>query len=147
MREEYEKIDPSFLLVKLWKKADDYVWMSTDLNPSFYQREEIRNVMSETASRISDFRLILGKGADWDKIKRELPWFLKLVKSGRIQVKRNESVPHWMIVDGKHFRLEKEHPEGVIETSNLVIWDAKKSLVDLLQSKFKNWWDVAASIR
>ena len=138
--------DPEKYLVDLWKSAGDYIWMSSDLNPSFYNRKQVKETIEETAERIGEFRILLGRGADWKERKKQLPWLADLIKSGRIKARISGVVPHWMVVDGKHFRIEKEHAENVTITKNLIIWDAEKYLADMIQTKFESWWGTATCV-
>ena len=65
----------------------------------------------------------------------------------KLQIKHNMDIPHWLIVDGKHFRLEKEHDNGAIGNNNLFVTDVEHPLVsDVIERRFEDWWFRASLI-
>ena len=145
--EERISVDPEPDMVALFEKASNYVWMSSALYPAFYDRENVRQAFRSSAERVNVFDLLLGANVDWDQRKLQLPWLAELVSCGRIKARKsNARIPHWLVIDGKHFRLEKKHHEDVFETSNLIVWSADKPIADMLQERFIRWWRNASPI-
>jgi len=145
--EELIDTDPEAKIIELLEAAHDRLWMGSRLHPDFYNREKVKQAMITTANKVNEFHLLFDTQANWQERKSQLPWIVDLVKNGRITIRKSEyPIPHWMVVDGKHFRLEKEHPQNVTKTSNLIIWDSFKPIADMLQDTFNSWWIQAGSI-
>jgi predicted Ser/Thr protein kinase len=132
--------DPEEDIIELMSAARYEIWMSSRLNPDFYNREKVREAIENAAKRVNKFRLLIDSRADWQERKSQLPWIAELVENGYITVRKSKNpILHWIIIDRKHFRLEKEHVSD-IGTSNLIIWDCDKPIADILQAKFAKLW-------
>lgn len=144
--------DPEPYIVKLFENACDSIWISTRLNPIFYNREAVSTAITNAMERVKEFHLLLDVNVDYETRKQQIRWFADLVDNKRITVRKSDRpIPHWMIIDGKYFRLEKTHlpneTESKIETSNLIIWDTKSKLVaEALRNRFKEWWNSSSAL-
>ena len=58
-----------------------------------------------------------------------------------------ERVLHWLMIDGKHYRFERPHPEEATVTSNLIVWDVTKPFSDMFKDRFNGWWIDADPVR
>jgi len=142
--EESVDKDPEAKIVELYDSARDTIWSSTSLVVDFYKRSTIEKAIEDAAARVGDFRLLIDAGVDWEQRKHQMPWLVDLAKRPNVTIRRSlHPVQHWLVVDGRHFRLEKVHPEGKIGKKNLVIWNAIKPLADKLRDKWSEWWDDA----
>lgn len=140
--------DPEAKIVELYDSARDTVWSSTSLIPDFYKRSIIMKAIIGAADRVGDFHLLIDFGVDWEQRKRQIPWLVDLVNRQNVTVRKSlHPVQHWLVVDGRHFRLEKTHPEEKIGKNNLVIWTAIKPLADKLRDRWIEWWDDATILR
>jgi len=134
-------------IIHLLNKSKEYVWMSTGLYPSFYNDTNIKKAMVDAIKRVKQIRIIIAGNAETKKT--EVEWLFELENQckGKLQIKQSERVPHWLIVDGKHFRLEKPHASDGVGVKNLFVTDVKQPVIsDILEAKFENWWFKAKSI-
>jgi len=145
--EEHIDCDPEDLIVKLLNAARGSVWTSSSVVLDFFKRDRFKQAMENAAERTYQFWFLLDNDVDWEEKKSELPWLAGLVTKGLITVRKSkEPIPHWLIIDGRHFRLEKRHPPGKVITNNLEIWGAVKPLADMLQDRFRSWWENATPV-
>lgn len=144
---ESPKRDPEKIIIKLVNEAQQSLWMSTSLHSEFYNRPMVKAALQGAFKRVEEARLLLdSKVTDFEKTKMDFPW---IFEDSEVMSKLNvrlskERLLHWLVVDGRHFRLEKPH-NGTVETSNMEIWDADKPTRDLLKRRFLTWWNCAGS--
>jgi hypothetical protein len=148
--DEVVKQDPEPYIVKLLGLAHKSVWLSSCLAPEFYNREKIIQAFLNASNRVNDFRILLDPSVDWGKRKQEITWIDKLLKSNQLSVKQSTiSIPHWLLIDNTHFRLEKEHAGADLsETSNLILYNVgiqksfepAKLITTTVLSNFELWW-------
>lgn len=134
-------------IVSLLKLANDYVWMSTGLNAEFYNDSEVKAAMVDAFKRVNRVRVLIS--GDIEDKKEEVMWFFDLVKEldGKIQVRQCAEVLHWVISDGKHFRLERPHKVEVVGVNNLLVYDVSPPVIsDILKRRFDEWWDQSNTI-
>jgi hypothetical protein len=142
--------DPEFAIVSLLNAANVSVWMSSRLTPVFYNREKVRDAFIAAANRTTDFHLILDSDINWADRKDKMPWLGELLQKGKIVAEQSkEPIPHWLLVDSNHVRMEKEHDEDLSKTSNLIVWNAKDDpmITVTVQSKFDLWWQNGSPIK
>lgn len=145
--EEHINQDPENLIVTLLNTAQGTVWTSSGLVSDFFRRERFRQAVESAAAKCYQFRFLLDEDVDWEEKKVEFPWLARLVAEELITVKKStEPIPHWLIIDGKHFRLEKPHAQGKVITNNLEIWEAGTPLADMLRNRFDSWWKNATAL-
>lgn len=140
--------DPEAIIIDLFQNAKNSIWMSSNLQTEFYNRPSVRKAFEDGLGRVRDFILLLDSSVDWEKRRMELPWLNTIIQTRHFPVRKSDKpILHWIIVDGKNFRLEKPHDDDEVKTSNMVIKDATKPISDLLQNRFLNWWNKAVSIQ
>ena len=135
-------------IIDLLNRAKDFAWISTGLNKEFYNDPEVIEVMKKSFGRVKHIRVLLS--GDEDVKRADVPWFFDFAKElgDKIQIRRCARVPHWVVSDGKHFRLEKAHEIGKIGTNNLFVRDVSPPAIsDLLMRDFDNWWFESAEIK
>lgn len=133
-------------IINLLQKSKEYLWMSTGLYSSFYNDEDIKKAMVEAFERIKQVRIIID--GDAETKKAEVSWFFELAKrfKDKTQIRQSTGILHWMIADGKHFRLEKLHDLGV-GINNLFVCDVEQPAIsELLKSEFDIWWFAAKPV-
>lgn len=134
-------------IIKLSQMAKNYMWMSSGFNSEFYNDPAIEKAMVDAFGRVEEVKLLIEGNAE-DR-KREVGWLSDAAKEfkGKLQIRQCERVPHWLVIDGKHFRLEKSHPIGAIGRKNLAVYDVDRpDISEILKRKFDEWWDMAGSI-
>lgn len=134
-------------IIKLSQMAKKYIWMSSGFNSEFYDDPAVKKAMVDAFERVDEVKLLI-EGNE-DNKKNVVGWLFDAATEfkGKIKIKQCERVPHWLIIDGKHFRLEKPHPIGEIGNRNLVVFNIDRpDLSEVLKRKFCEWWDVASSI-
>ena len=134
-------------IITLSQMAKNSIWMSSGFNSKFYNDPAIKKAMIDAFKRVKEIKLLIEGNAE-DKVS-EVDWLSYAAKEfkGKLQIKQCGKVPHWLIIDGKHFRLEKSHPIGAIGKKNLVVYNIDQpDLSEVLKRKFCEWWDIASSI-
>jgi len=123
-------------IIELLNSAKKFVWQSSGLNEEFYNKEKVREAITNCAKRVRDYRLIVVGDAKTklDKVKwiRDLPI--------TIRENRDKSVLHWLIIDGKHYRFEKPHLEEKTGAGNLICWNMDSMYSRILERRFLRWW-------
>ena len=133
-------------IIRLSQMAKNYMWMSSGFNSEFYNDPAVEKAIVDAFGRVEDVRLLVEGNAE-DK-ESEIGWLSDAVKEfkEKLQIRQCKRVPHWLIIDGKHFRLEKSHPIGAIGTKNLVVYDVDQpDISEILKQKFDEWWNMANS--
>ncbi len=140
--EETKKpVDTKTKIILLLDKANEYIWMSTGLNKEFYNDGDVKNAMVRSFERVKQIRVLIDGEAE--SKKKEINWLFDIAKEskGKVQIKQTEDVLHWLISDGKHFRLEKAHLDGIVGERNLFVCDVEPPAIsEILRSKFNMWW-------
>ena len=134
-------------IIKLAKMAKKYVWMSSGLNSEFYNDPDIKKAMVDAFERVKQIRLLVEGNVE--ERKSEVGWIFGESKEfkEKLRIRQCERVPHWLIIDGKHFRLERPHPTGVVGVDNLVVYDVcPPAISEILRRKFEKWWGAATPI-
>jgi len=134
-------------IIKLSQMAKNYVWMSSGFNSEFYNDPAVKKAMFDAFERVEEVKLLIEENTE-DR-GSEVGWLSDVAKEfkGKLQIRQCERVPHWLIIDGKHFRLEKPHPTGVIGMKNLVVYDVyRPDISEILKRKFSEWWNIASLI-
>lgn len=146
--EEVLNKSPEEKIVQLLNSSEKTVWMSSSVQPDFFNKEDVRAAMEKACSSVSEFHLLLSSEVDWEERRQALPWLANLADDNRITIKKSqEMIPHWLFIDGKNFRLEKGHlEEKPLTTNNLIIWNATKPIADMLQAKYEQWWNQSNSV-
>ncbi|OGH06785.1 MAG: hypothetical protein A2W22_06130 [Candidatus Levybacteria bacterium RBG_16_35_11] len=149
---ELQDVDPEEVIAGLFDRATESVSISTTLHPSFFNRPRIRQAFISAYSKVGSFRILLDHNIRWDERKNELPWLAKLAVDSKFDVRESDKpLLHWVIIDSKHFRLEKPHQaleqNGVLRTSNLLIENAIKPVADTLKDLFGLWWKDAIIVK
>lgn len=137
-------------IIHLLNKSKEYVWMSTGLYPDFYNDTDIKEAMIGSFKRVKQTRIIISGNAECvENNIANVGWLFEFKNKckEKLQFKQIELAPHWLIVDGKHFRLEKPHTSVVIGDNNLFVTDVNQPVIsDVLEARFEKWWFEAKSI-
>jgi phosphatidylserine/phosphatidylglycerophosphate/cardiolipin synthase-like enzyme len=139
----HEKMSTKEKILSLMKLANNNVWISSGLTPEFYNDPEVKKAVEEAIERVKTVRILIdGKAED---AKKNVSWLFNLPENlkSKVYIKvanPNTELLHWVIVDGKHFRLEKTHPRNTIGNDNLLVYNMDSSIADVLVSRYESWW-------
>lgn len=134
-------------IIKLVKMAKNYLWMSSGLNSKFYNDPDIKEAMVDAFGRVKQIRLLID--GDAKERKGEVDWIFEATKNfeEKLRIRQCKRVPHWLIIDGKHFRLERPHSTGGVGVDNLVVYDVSNPVIsETLSRKFEKWWGAATLV-
>jgi hypothetical protein len=101
-------------------------------------------------SRGSEFRLLLDGKVQLESFRSDARYKWLFEDCDRVKVRSYPGpVPHWLIIDGRDFRLEEPHSTGpsVPATapedtrSNTLILDCEPPLAKQLLETFDTWWN------
>jgi hypothetical protein len=128
----------------LMQSAKESVKLSTALTTDLVQGA--RPDMEAAIQRVKTFQVWLDGGVDYDRKKAEFPWLLDNPKVSVYQSK--VSIPHWIIVDDRDFRMEKPHdPSGSYPRKNMMVLDCKPSIATELLSQFRQFCSNSVTVR
>lgn len=148
MTESIEPIDTRTKIINLLQRANEYIWISTGLDSDFYNDANVKKAMVDAIEKVKKVRIIIDGNVDVKKT--EVSWLFEITKElkEKIQIKQKEEVLHWLIVDGRHFRLEKPHPVGIVGEKNLFVCNVKPSTFpEIVKRDFEKWWNTAEEIK
>lgn len=130
-------------IISLLNDTNKSILMSTGLSPEFYNDKEVRTVMEAAIRRAKEIKIIITE--DKENRQKEVSWLFNLKKelNDKIQFRYLGNASHWLIVDDKHIRLEKNHPLGTIGEYNFFDKDVPNIIVKVLKTKFNEWWSSA----
>ena len=134
-------------IIKLAQMAKNYLWMSSGFNSKFYNDPDVKKAMVDAFGRVKQIKLLIE--GDAKERKSEVDWIFEEAKKfeDKLRIRQCKRVPHWLIIDGKHFRLERPHPTGVVGVDNLVVYDVGNPVIsETLRRKFETWWGAATSV-
>ncbi len=127
------------IVPKLFSKAENLVWMSTSLYPDFYNRDNVREAVEKAAYRVEDFRMLIDNMVDEKERLSKIPWLKKLIKEGKIKIKKAAyEIRHIIIIDKKIVRIEEYHPANRRAEGNLLVEDPLIILIEA--TLFNRWW-------
>lgn len=135
-------------IIKLSNLAKDYIYMSSGFNSDFYNDPDVKKSMFDAFKRVEEVKLIVEVNAEDTTSK--VDWISNVVTNlkEKLQIKQRNQVPHWLIIDGTHFRLEKEHPIGKVGMKNLVVYDVSNpDISKILEQKFDEWWATSSEFK
>ena len=135
-------------IIKLSQLAKNHIYMSSGFNSDFYNDPDVKKSMFDAFKRVEVIKLIVEVNAEDNTSK--VDWLSNVVKDfkGKLQIKQRGRVPHWLIIDGTHFRLEKEHPIGKVGMKNLVVYDVSTPYISkMLEQKFDEWWTTSSEFK
>jgi len=130
--------------------AKEHVEFSTGLTTGGLNR--LRPEFENCLGRISTFHLLLDSTVDLVRFRFEYDW---VFSHPNATVRLSQTVgPHWLMVDGRDFRLEESHdpplagsPSVLDENrSNTLILNCEKGLASELERTFGAWWDHGQAI-
>lgn len=127
-------------IIGLLERAENYIWISTGLSSEFYNDAELKSAMTEAFKRVREIRIIIDGNADIKKA--EVPWLFNIAMEikQKLQIREKERILHWLIVDGRHFRLEKKHYSCEVGTGNIAVCNAFEPIPKILMTEFDKWW-------
>ena len=127
-------------IINLLKKAENFIWISSSFNLEFYSDKNLKKEMSDAFNRVNEIRIIVD--APMESIKREMSWLFELSETmkEKLRIRQNNDVLHWVIVDGKHIRLEKPHQKGIVGVKNVFDYNISSDISIILMRNFDDWW-------
>lgn len=132
-------------VIQLHEKAKKSIEMSTGLHLVFHNKPEVREAIQTAARRIKGtYNLLLDSHVKVREVMEECHWVFDLQRElgEKFSIRQSRKpIPHWIIVDGKHFRIGKPHPPTVALLGNAVIWDADRDVSVILQKRFYSMWE------
>ena len=134
-------------IIKLSQMANNYMWMSSGFNSAFYNDHDVKKAIVDAFGRVKQVKLLIEGNAE--ERKSEVDWLFEAAEEfkKKLRIRQCERVPHWLIIDGKHFRLERPHPIGVVGVKNLVVYDVKPPAIsEILRRRFDKWWGAATPV-
>lgn len=134
-------------IIKLSRMANNYIWMSSGFNSEFYNDPDVKKAMVDAFGRVKQVKLLIG--GDVEERKSEVGWIFEAAEKfkEKLRIRQCESVPHWLIIDGKHFRLERPHPMGAVGVDNLVVYNVDPPAIsEILRQRFDKWWGSATPV-
>lgn len=128
-------------IISLLQKAENFIWFSSSFNSEFYSDQNLIKEMSDAFNRVKEIRIIVD--APIKSIKREMSWLFELSESmkEKLRIRQNNNVLHWLIVDGKHIRLEKPHSKGIVGVKNVFDYNISSDISVILMRNFDDWWN------
>jgi phosphatidylserine/phosphatidylglycerophosphate/cardiolipin synthase-like enzyme len=145
--ETNEPISTKAKIISLLQKANESIWMSSGLNKEFYNDPLIIQSIENSFRRVKNVKIIIDGDANLKK--NEIGWLFKLSKElkNKVYIKQDNNILHWLIADGKHFRLEKQHEVGIVGVNNLFVCDAgPPAISESLKREFDRWWIAAKPV-
>lgn len=143
MEETIKQKDTKTKIIDLFGKAKKSILMSTGLNSEFYNNDDVKIVMENAFKRVKSAKIIIT--GDIESRKTEVNWLFDIA-SNKIQIRHYENALHWLIIDDKHIRLEKPHPQSPIGQENLFDYDVPQIVTEILKKKFYSWWNSEKNI-
>lgn len=125
-------------IAKILNSAEQYIYLSTTLYPDFYNDDKIRKAMVKASKRVSDeINILIDKGVNIKNIEDKMSWIFKL---NNVKIRQaNYKVAHWIIIDDKKLRLEKNAVSGH-NSPNLIVNDCHTILADVFVEDFLRCW-------
>lgn len=134
-------------IIKLSQMANNYMWMSSGFNSEFYNDHDVKKAIVDAFGRVKQVKLLIEGNVE--ERKSEVGWLFEAAEEfkEKLRIRQCERVPHWLIIDGKHFRLERPHPIGVVGVNNLVVYDVgPPAISEILRRRFDKWWGAATHV-
>lgn len=84
--------------------------------------ETVAASVQRAAEKIKSFRIIVDPETNIEQARKDAPWLFDLAKQGKIDLSVSTvPIPHWLIVDRRHARLEMPHPINTYGKDNHMI--------------------------
>jgi hypothetical protein len=161
--------DPETVIVDLLNAATRSVDMCSSLAPIFYvKKPKVKQAFKKALTRDNvKTRLIFDPTlSNWADIKNAMQsaeetgetdnWVDNLIEKHCLVVRENKTVPHWMIVDGTHIRIEEQHnsvndthiltTNGIMHNAGTCDDEAIKILVSNIKNTFESWWNTSSEV-
>jgi len=104
---------------KLLNKAKKEILITSMLSRDFYEKNEIKEAISNAIKREASIKIILDHKANNDNLPS---WLIDEAKSGKIKIKKSKNnIPHSIVVDKENVRVEKEHEAEKWENATNII--------------------------
>jgi len=107
--------------------------------------DNLREELWTVASSVDLVRILLDCDVDPDDIRAHHPWMFDLPKT--LIARAGGHVPHWVVVDGRDFRLEKPHELGTTKRDNIRILDCDPVIAEVLMKDAEAMWSGASAVR
>lgn len=119
----------------LFRSAKTDVKLSTALTTDLINGA--RPEMEAAITRVKSFDVWLDSRVDVAEKKDQFPWLLDNKKVGVF--KSRVPIPHWIIIDGRDFRIEKPHAPTEFPRKNMTIIDCRPDIAEELIRQFKEF--------
>ena len=132
-------------IINFMEKSEKYIWMSSGFNSKFYNDIEIKHSILKALKRVKEMKVIID--GDVKTKKSELSWLFECKREFdlKMQIRQQDDILHWIIIDGRHYRLEKQH-NSRFGTSNLFVENITLDISEELKKEFNRWWDEAKPV-
>ncbi|MCL2643773.1 MAG: hypothetical protein FWD52_09805 [Candidatus Bathyarchaeota archaeon] len=145
------KLETRQEIISLVDSAKHSIYATTRLATRFFNNLDVEEVYTRAAAKPVKINFLLEPGIDWNEKQQEIGWLGTLINNDRQDVfkirQSTEKLPHWIIVDGTHIRLEEEHDEKAALVSNSIIYNTKtqkdvaiKLFAETVLETFALWW-------
>jgi hypothetical protein len=137
--DEFNESEVRELFVNIFSNTNKELLLSTDLDPDFYNDQDIQESMRNVSNEKDvDIRILLDARVDAEERRKQVPWISDLENVDIRQSKKD--IPHWLISDGRDVRLEKPHNPNQKGAPYLVVRDLDPTVADVLDQRFNTWW-------
>lgn len=140
----------------LLEAAETKICLSSNLSENFYKHEDVKKVFINAVKNKKNIQLLIEPSTKWSKENLETSWLVELAENNKkvFQVNRSfDDVPHWIIVDDNHIRIEDEHKNDATKVSNSIIYNTKtqrddktKLFMNVILKTFEKWWFESSSV-
>ncbi len=142
-----DEFDEGFIsekLLKIYDRASEWIWFSTNLHPAFFNRDDIREKLLDRADSGVTMNILVDREVNLDSRKEEVEW---VFNHENIQVKQSRDiVQHRVISDKTDLRLEKDHDMQEKGAANLIAMNAAEELESPYRREFEDWWESAQPV-
>lgn len=121
--EECDSTEFENKIPELLDRSKHFVYWSTSLYPPFYNKDGVRKAIENAVSRNVSISFLLSEDIDVRKTMDEVVWLRELWVEGKIGIRQTKerNLPHVIIEDNLHVRLEKYHPQKMTGGKNKII--------------------------
>jgi hypothetical protein len=136
---------------RLVDSAQRSIYITTRLDTRFFNNPDVQDVYTRAVTKRVKINFLLEPDVNWTNKRRDIDWLGNLInqdQQGVFQIRQSvEKLPHWIIVDGTHIRLEEEHDENATLVSNSIMYNTKtqndvgiKFFAEAVLETFAKWW-------
>jgi len=138
-------------ILELINCARHTIYFSTRLEKDFFEKIDVQTAYIRATTRGVHIRMLIEPTINWDTKINEtgLTWLKGLKTDGyKFEVRQSrEKIPHWIIVDKNHIRIEKTHKDTDKTVSNSIYFNLKTQSTAQRElflkgtlAIFDDWW-------